>query len=201
MQPTMPGLGLLALPTLLAAGVAAVAADAPLPPRGDPIEMVEMEVLGVRPLEDDQGSLLLLREKGADAVLPLVIGRAEGNAIELPLRKAVPPRPMTHDLLGRAIGELGGKVLRVEIDGFRDSVFLAKVRVAQGDRSLSLDARPSDSVALALRTKAPIYAARKVITAAGLSRSELERMKQGREPRRPKLPSEAPPPFEGAQRL
>jgi uncharacterized protein len=185
---------LLALPVVLAGGAGLLPGVAKAP-QGD--DLVEMEVAGVAPLEDDQAGLLLLREKGGDAVLPLVVGRAEATAIELALRKAVPPRPLTHDLLDRAIGELGGKVVRVEIDGLRESVFLAKVRLAQGHRRLALDARPSDSVALALRTRSPIYASRKVIDAAAGSRPDLQKKGkrgQGAETR-------PAPPFEGTQQL
>jgi len=180
---------LLAFPAVLASGAALVlAGDAgtrAAPPGPD---LLEMEVLGVVPLQDGEANLLVLGRKDAEAVLTMVIGRAEAVAIDSRLHHAAPPpRPMTHDLLGRAIGELGGKVERVEIDAYRDSVFLAKVRVRQGDRSLSLDARPSDSVALALRAGAPIYAARKVVDDQGISRAELERMrKRGESPAQPR---------------
>jgi bifunctional DNase/RNase len=158
-------------------------------------EMVEMEVLGVLPLEDGQSSLLVLAQKDGQAVLTPVIGRSEANAIEMALRHMTPPRPMTHDLLEKVIGRLGGTVERVEIDGLRDSTFLATVRVRQGRRAHVIDARPSDSVALALRARAPVFASRRVVGAAGLSRSDLEKLR--REPGRP--PAREPP--EGTRRL
>ena len=158
-------------------------------------EMVEMEVVAVLPLEDGQSSLLVLAQRDGQAVLTPVIGRPEATAIEMALRHATPPRPMTHDLLERVIGQLGGTVERVEIDGLADSTFLATVRVRQGKRAHAIDARPSDSVALALRAGAPVFASRRVVEAAGLSRSDLEKLR--REPRRP--PVREPP--EGTQRL
>ena len=173
---------------LILAGVALAA-----PPGGD---MVEMEVLGVLALEDGESSLLVLAQKDGQAVLTPVIGRAEASAIDLALRQVTPPRPMTHDLLEKVIVRLGGTVQRVEIDGLKDSTFLATVRVKQGRRALAIDARPSDSVALALRARAPVFASRRVVEAAGLSRSDLERLR--REPGRPPVRQPAP---EGTQRL
>jgi bifunctional DNase/RNase len=190
----------LALPAVLAAGAALVLAGSPGPGAGGPPpDLLEMEVMGVVPLEDGEANLLVLGRKDAPSVLTMVIGRAEASAIDAKLRRATPPRPMTHDLLGSAIGELGGKVERVEIVAYRDSVFLARVRVRQGTRSLSLDARPSDSVALALRAGAPIFAARKVVEEQGISRADLEKMRRRGEA--PARPPRVPPRIEGTQSL
>jgi bifunctional DNase/RNase len=177
----------------VAGGLLLSAAAVAAAPEG---EMVEMEVLGVLPLEDGQSSLLVLAQKDGQAVLTPVIGLPEATAIEMALRHVKPPRPMTHDLLERVIGQLGGTVERVEIDGLKDSTFLATVRVKQGKRAHAIDARPSDSVALALRAGAPVFASRRVVEAAGLSRQDLERLR--RDPRRP--PTREPSP-EGTQRL
>ncbi len=164
------------------------AAEAPAaPPAG---EMVEMEVLGTLPLDDGESSLLVLAQKDGQAVLTPVIGRPEADAIERALQQVTLPRPMTHDLLAKVIGQLGGKVTRVEIDNLRDSTFMATVRVKQGNRVHAVDARPSDSVALALRAGAPVYASRRVVAAAGLKRSDMERLR--REPRRPPLRDKEP---------
>jgi uncharacterized protein len=188
----------------LAAAVAAAAATAvaagPAPRAGGPLpDLLEMEVMAVVPLADGEANLLVLARKDAESVLTMVIGRPEAAAIDSKLRRATPPRPMTHDLLGSAIGELGGKVERVEIVGFRDSIFLARVRVRQGARTLSLDARPSDSVALALRAGAPIYAARKVVEEQGISRAELEKMRRRGET--PSHPPRVSPQIEGTRSL
>jgi bifunctional DNase/RNase len=187
----------LALPTVVAAGAALVLAGGPAPRAGEPLaDLVEMEVMGVVPLGDGDANLLVLGRKDAESVLTMVIGRSEAAAIDSKLRRAAPPRPMTHDLLGSAIDELGGKVERVEIFGYRDSIFLARVRVKQGARRLSLDARPSDSVALALRAGAPVYAARKVVEEQGISRADLDRLR-----RRGEVPARVPPRIEGTQSL
>ncbi len=158
--------------------------------------MVEMEVLGVLALDDGESSLLVLAQKDGEAVLTPVIGRPEADAIELALRQVVPPRPMTHDLLAKVIKQLGGTVARVEIDNLRDTTFLATVRVKQGSRILAVDARPSDSVALALRARAPVFASRRVVEAAGLKRGDLGHLR--REPGHPSSHELAP---EGMRRL
>jgi bifunctional DNase/RNase len=155
--------------------------------------MLEVEVLGVRAMADGEANMLYLGAKDASAVLPLVVGRAEATAIEIRLRAATPPRPLTHDLLGKAIEALGARVVRVEIDGLRNGTFFATIRLAQGGKALSLDARPSDSVALALRAGAPIYAARKVLDDGGLRREDLESPRQGepgKAPQRPRPPGD-----------
>ncbi len=142
--------------------------------------LVEMEVLGVVPLEGAQSSMLVLKDKHAETILPLVIGQSEALAIELRLRGAAAPRPLTHDLLDRAIAALGGRVVDIEIAALKDSVFEARIRLVQGSQSLVIDARPSDSVALALRSHAPIFARRKVLDDAGLTKAALDRLRQGR---------------------
>ncbi len=189
MSSALSGYGsLVASLVLAAAGVALVAGDrsGPRSARAPRSDMLEVEVLGVRALPDGEANMLYLGAKDASAVLPLVVGRAEGTAIDIQLRAATPPRPLTHDLLGKAIAALGAKVVRVEIDGLRGGTFFATIRLAQGGKALALDARPSDSVALALRTGAPIFAARKVLEDGGMRRDELE-APRGRES------GEAPP--------
>jgi len=140
-------------------------------------DMQRVEVAAILPLEGE-GALLLLEAKGTGAVLPLVIGLPEASAIEAGRLKAVPPRPLTHDLLASAVLALGAAVSRVDIDSFQNSVFLAKVRLAQSGRDITLDARPSDSVALALRTGAGIFAATRVLEEHGLSRAELDNLRR-----------------------
>jgi hypothetical protein len=140
-------------------------------------EMVEMEVAAVVPLEG-QAAVLVLGQKGTGTVLPVFIGQPEGSAIEQGMRRVPTPRPLTHDLLGEAIAALGARVQRVDIDAFRGSTFHAKVRLAQGARALTLDARPSDAVALAVRVRAPIYADSRIVKGQGVSREELDRLRR-----------------------
>jgi len=171
MHVTPPLTGFLAVPLLLAS--AALVAAAPRPPAQ---EGVEMEVLGVVPLESDSASLLVLRQKGAATVLPIFVGRGEAAAIQRRLAGDAASRPGAADLMERAIGALGGRVVRVEIEGMHAAVFRARVTLEQAQRRVVVDARPSDSVALAMSARAPIFASPEVIAEAGLTKEDLGRM-------------------------
>jgi bifunctional DNase/RNase len=162
------------LPFVVAASAGLVVTAAP--PTAARQEPVEMEVLGVVPLESEMASLLVLQEKGAATVLPIFVGRSEGTAIRQRLNQAAPARPAAADLLHKTIESLGGKVLRVEIRGAHAALFRAVVSLQQADRRIEVEARPSDSVALAMSTHAPIFATREVMAEAGLTKQDLERM-------------------------
>ena len=98
--------------------------------------------------------------------LPIWVGIFEANAIALQLENVTTPRPMTHDLLRNMISELDARVTRVVITDLRDSTFFAQIRVITGGRTMEIDARPSDAIALALRTEAPIFVAQSVLEQA-----------------------------------
>ncbi|HEX9289276.1 MAG TPA: bifunctional nuclease family protein [Anaeromyxobacteraceae bacterium] len=170
-----PWEGRLLVPLLLAASVALLVGAAPR--AGTPQDLVEMEVLGVVPLESEAASLLVLRQKGGPAVLPIFVGRNEGAAIDLRLKRKPSPHPRAADLLEKAIAALGGKVTRVEIQGVQATLFRARVTLQQGERRLEVEARPSDSVALAMASRAPIFATREVMAEAGLTKEDLDRLR------------------------
>ncbi len=109
--------------------------------------------------------VVLLREPDGEAVLPIWIGPAEGAAIELTMRGQSFERPLTHDLLKTAVESLGASVTRVAVTELRESTYFARIYLRRDDEVFVIDARPSDSIALALRTKAPIYVARDVFEA------------------------------------
>ncbi|MDP1826967.1 MAG: DUF151 domain-containing protein [Archangium sp.] len=127
---------------------------------------VAVEVLEVVDTED--GIAVLLLQKEAGVVLPILIGPAEANAIKMRLEKSRPPRPMTHDLLEDVITAMGAKLLRVEIDDLKANTFLGRLVLEQRKKVTTLDARPSDSIALALGLGAPILVAQPVLERAGL---------------------------------
>jgi bifunctional DNase/RNase len=114
--------------------------------------------------------IVVLKDEEEKFFLPIWVGIFEANAIALQLENVETPRPMTHDLLRTAIAELGARVTRIVINDLRDSTFFAQIRVIVNrfgeDRTLELDARPSDAIALALRTQAPIYVAQSVLDQA-----------------------------------
>lgn len=120
--------------------------------------MVEVKVGGLVPDQKNPGSyILLLKVPGAARYLPIWIGPAEANAIGMVLRNQRFERPLTHDLLQHVIQGLGATVARVVITTIQDSTFFARIFLERDEEILSVDARPSDSIALAVRVKCPIF--------------------------------------------
>ncbi len=101
--------------------------------------------------------VVILREPETNRVLPIWIGQAEALAIALELRGEKPPRPLTHDLMRNMLDQLGVRVLRVVIHDLIDSTYYATIYLEHSGKSYEIDSRPSDAMALALRTNAPIY--------------------------------------------
>jgi|YelNatPaOPRAMG01_1025707.scaffolds.fasta_scaffold10657_3 bifunctional DNase/RNase len=118
-----------------------------------------MREFGVRSLASDSlqgGAPVLLLESADGDILPIWIGPAEAYAIATQLAGIQPPRPMTHDLMVTLISSLGGTLKRVVITGLRDGTYYALLHIEINDSLVVIDARPSDSVALALRVNCPI---------------------------------------------
>lgn len=131
--------------------------------------MVELVLSRIKVDENRNEQVIVLKERDGKRFLPVVIGVAEVNAIKLKLSGIEPPRPLTHDLLLKTIGELGGKLKSVVIDGLDNNTFFAKLILARNGDEIRVDARPSDSIAVALRANAPIYAEEDVLKKAGIS--------------------------------
>ena len=133
-------------------------------------ELVAMSIKGLMLDPVSNSPIVVLKDDSEKFFLPIWVGIFEANAIALQLENVTTPRPMTHDLLRNMISELDGRVTRVVINDLRDSTFFAQIRViaSHGDeeRTLELDARPSDAIALALRTEAPIFVAQSVLDQA-----------------------------------
>jgi bifunctional DNase/RNase len=111
---------------------------------------------------------ILLKEMEQDRQLPIFIHATEAEAIAAELEGYRPPRPLTHDLLKNCISALGGELQYVQINDLRNSIFFAVLHVLQDGRPVEIDARPSDSIALAVRAQVPIYVADEVMEAAGV---------------------------------
>ncbi len=126
--------------------------------------MIEMELNKIVIDEKRHDQLIVLREKNGERVLPIVIGLAEASAIKLKLSGFQPPRPLTHDLLHSTIGDLGATIEKIVIDKLEENTFHAKVvlKTSTGAEKV-VDARPSDSIALAVRAHAPIFVADEII--------------------------------------
>ena len=126
--------------------------------------MVEMELNKIVIDEKRHDQLIVLKEKDGERILPIVIGLAEASAIKLKISGFQPPRPLTHDLLHLAIENLEASVDRIVIDKLEENTFHAKLFIKTKSGSLKvIDARPSDSIALAVRAHAPIYVEDEVI--------------------------------------
>src|SRR5512132_1746320 len=130
------------------------------------IELVPMSIkcLMLDPVSNSQ--IVVLKDEEEKFFLPIWVGIFEANAIALQLENITTPRPMTHDLLRNMISELDARVARIVINDLRDSTFFAQIRLITGEKTLEVDARPSDAIALALRTEAPIFVAQSVLDQA-----------------------------------
>lgn len=116
----------------------------------------EMEVLGVTTEEPSRQPYVLLREKEGKGAIDIFIGPFEAQAIALALNEQTPNRPLTYDLMISALNALKVRVKRVSIIDLRENVYYALLHLQTQDEELSLDSRPSDAIALALRARAPI---------------------------------------------
>jgi bifunctional DNase/RNase len=121
--------------------------------------------------------IVILRDPDNKLNLPIWIGLLEATAMATELEGIKMARPMTHDLLRTVIAELGAVVEWVEVTDLKDNTYFALVYLRSGEQQLAVDARPSDAVSLALRTKSPIYVAKKVLEAS----SVLQQMEEGKE--------------------
>jgi uncharacterized protein len=137
-------------------------------------DLVSMSIKGLMLDPVSNSPIVVLKDDDEKFFLPIWVGIFEANAIALQLENITTPRPMTHDLLRNMINELEGEVTRVVINDLRDSTFFAQIRILVGGKTLEVDARPSDAIALALRTEAPIYVAQSVLDQAQTISPESE---------------------------
>jgi len=145
----------------------------PPPPTKKPLSrFVEMKVLGI--MENRGARAVVLEAPGRQILLPIWIGDSEAFAIQLRLNRQRFQRPLTHDLLDAMVRRLGGRVVEVRVDDLRENTFLAKIFVVQAGKRLVFDARPSDSIALAVGNQVPILVARQVLDAAGIRKDEQQ---------------------------
>ena len=132
--------------------------------------MIELILNKIKIDETRNEQVIIFREKEGTRYLPVVIGIAEVNAIKMKLSGIKPPRPLTHDLLLIVIEELGARLDRVVIDKLQHNTFYAKLVIKRtAGTEVIIDARPSDSVALALRAGAPLFVSDEVLGEAGVS--------------------------------
>ncbi|MBV9328582.1 MAG: bifunctional nuclease family protein [Chloroflexi bacterium] len=130
--------------------------------------MIEVTVAGLGIAPPSSLPLLLLKERQGERVLPVGIGPNEAQAIVMPLQGVRPPRPMTHDIFVEVMASLGAHLRRVEITDLIESTFHARLMLETGGQERTYDIRPSDAVALAVRTETPIFVAEAVFDQAGI---------------------------------
>lgn len=130
--------------------------------------MVEMTIDSIRVSLMNYQRVVILKEKAASRYLPIWIGPAEADAIAVKLQDIAVPRPLTHDLLRSVIDALGAKVSFIVVNDLQNDTFYAKIMLAVDGKSLEIDSRPSDALALAVRVKVPIYVDEAVLDKAGI---------------------------------
>jgi len=144
------------------------------------IQFHPVEVVGVRVEMPSNQPIILLKQIDGIRYLPIWVGSAEATAIAFAQQGLVPPRPMTHDLLLTVVNELGGKINKVHLTELRDGIFYSELHLNNG---VVVSARPSDSIALALRYEIPILATEDLFAAAGIeipdeSEDEVEKFRE-----------------------
>ena len=130
--------------------------------------MVEMTIDSIRVSLMNYQRVVILKEKASDRYLPIWIGPSEADAIAVKLQGVSVPRPLTHDLLGSVIDALGAMVSSVIVNDLKNDTFFAKLILDVDGKQVEIDSRPSDALALAVRTGVPIYADESVMDKAGI---------------------------------
>jgi uncharacterized protein len=128
--------------------------------------LIEMTIKGLMVDPITNMPIVILKDKDGDRVLPIWVGIFEANAIALQIENIATPRPMTHDLLRNVISDLHAEVERIVVNDLRDNTFYAVIFLEVNGTEVAIDSRPSDAIAVALRMKAPIFVAEKVIREA-----------------------------------
>ena len=122
---------------------------------------MELHKIIISEMQDQQ--IIVLKEVDGERKFPIVIGNNEALAIDRRLKGIPTPRPMTHDLLASVIENMGGMVDRIEINDLQAHTFFARIHVRQNGKTLEVDSRPSDAIALGIATVVPIYVAEHVL--------------------------------------
>jgi len=134
--------------------------------------MIPMKIKHIAVEQESKSPIVFLTDLEETRYLPIWIGPFEAQSIVQVMEGVRNPRPMTHDLMKEMIDQLGAKVQRIVISDLQDQTFFAKIFLEQDGREIEVDARPSDSLALALRYKAPIFVTETVVQQASYPDSE-----------------------------
>lgn len=137
---------------------------------------VEMKIRGLMMDPVTNMPIVILKDIGSDTVLPIWVGVYEANAIALEIEKVTTPRPMTHDLIKNVLVGLESQVHKVVVTELREDTFYAVIWVERDGRIISIDSRPSDALALALRMDCPIFVEDEVLKSSKIAAANSERM-------------------------
>jgi uncharacterized protein len=145
--------------------------------------VIELELVGVRVELPHNQPIVLLKERSGERFLPIWIGAVEATSIAFALQGVVTARPMTHDLMRDLLQNLHVSVDRIVVTELKEGTFYAEIQMTQDGQSIAVSSRPSDAIALAVRTTVPIYADPGVLAEAGIEiedeeEDEVERFKE-----------------------
>lgn len=132
-------------------------------------QMVEVTIDSIRVSLTNQQRIVMLREVGQERFLPIWIGPYEAEAITISLQEIEVARPQTHDLMIQLLTKLNGRLIRIEVVALKGDVFYGNLVVELNDQIYNVDARPSDSIALAVRAHVPILVASDILNEAGIT--------------------------------
>jgi len=135
--------------------------------------LIEVEIMRLGLDRTSNSYVVILREKGGERLLPIWIGQAEAESIVIEMHQMHRERPLTHDLCKNIIVQLGATVRHVNITRVTSRTYYAELHLASRDGGVVIDARPSDSIALALRFTAPMFAEESLLTAALIEESDV----------------------------
>jgi hypothetical protein len=135
-------------------------------------DMIEVVIDSIRVSLMSQQRIVILRERGADRYLAIWIGVYEAESITIALQEVEVARPLTHDLLKNVFNQLNARIVRVEVVALRDDTYFGNIVAEANGRTLEIDSRPSDALAIAVRTHVPILVARSVMDSAGITPEE-----------------------------
>lgn len=146
------------------------------------MDKIKLEILGLSSSQSQTGSFaLVLGEEGGNRRLPIIIGMFEAQAIAIEIEKIVPNRPMTHDLFKSFSAHFNFYVEEILISDLKEGVFYAKIICTDGRVQSTIDARPSDAIAIGLRFNVPIYTVEAIMSEAGILLSDISAEEAGSE--------------------
>ena len=156
-------------------------------------EMIEVVIDSIRVSLMSQQRIVILREINNERYLPIWIGIYEAESITIALQEVEVARPLTHDLMKNIFFELNARIIRVEVVALRDDTYYGNIIVEAEGRTIKIDSRPSDALAIAVRAHVPILVARSVMDVAGITPEE-DIQEEAPEASRPAAPPEPPAP-------